>query len=120
MTGAMERSLSNGEEKQSFDIFMMALNPFKFSIGEIQESFARAVNENTRYRSLLRSALPEIMTLMSVDLYSSRWAEDLDTELPKVSRLVHDIAVILGKIPTSYNPPEWRVYPNEYDDDNES
>ena len=115
MSGAMERAVRHRVENEPFDIQMMARYPHKFSIGEIQESFARVVDENTRQKSLLRSALPEIMAHMSEDLYSAGWLQGIDRELPKVSRLVHNIACIIGEIPTTYYPHEWRIYPDECD-----
>ena len=115
MSEAMERAVRQRVENEPFNVEMMANYPHKFSIGEIQEAFARVVNENVQQKLLLRSALPEIMTQMSEDLYSAGWLISLDRELPKVCTLVHDIAIILGEIPTSYFLPEWRIYPDEHD-----
>jgi hypothetical protein len=115
MSGAMERAVRHRAENEPFNIQLMARYPHKFSIGEIQQSFSRVVDENVRQQSLLRSALPEIMAHMSEDLYSAAWLIGLDRELPKISQLVHNIACIIGEIPTNYNPPEWRIYPDECD-----
>lgn len=115
MSGAMERAVRHRVENEPFDIQMMARYPHKFSIGEIQEAFTRVVAENIQQKSLLRSALPEIMTSMSEDLYCAGWLIGLDRELPKVCSLVHDMATIVGEIPTTYFVPEWRIYPDEYD-----
>ena len=115
MSEAMERAVRHRAENKPFDIQMMANFPHKFTIGEIQEAFARVVAENVQQKSLLRSALPEIMTSMSEDLYCAGWLVGLDRELPKSCPLVHDMATVVGEIPTSYFMPEWRIYPDEHD-----
>lgn len=115
MSEAMERAVRHRAENQPFDVRMMANHPHRFSIGEIQESFVRVVNENVQQKSLLRSALPEIMTQMSEELYCAGWLISLDRVLPKSCPLVHDMAIVLGEIPTRYFPREWRIYPDEHD-----
>ena len=115
MSEAMERAVRHRAENQPFDVRMMANHPHRFSIGEIQESLVRVVNENVQQKSLLRSALPEIMTHMSEELYCAGWLISLDRVLPKSCPLVHDMAIVLGEIPTRYFPREWRIYPDEHD-----
>ena len=87
----------------------------------VQAPVSYEIIENVQQKSLLRSALPEIMTQMSEELYCAGWLISLDRVLPKSCPLVHDMAIVLGEIPTRYFPREWRMYPDEHDlKDNEN
>jgi hypothetical protein len=55
------------------------------------------------------------MAHYSEKLYGEPWVHNLDKRLPLESRVVHNIAISLGEIPTSLFPPHWRPYPDTND-----
>jgi hypothetical protein len=115
MRGAMERALRHDTEQRDKEITEIANHPHHFSVGEVQTAMKHLAERDARQRSLLRRVLPILMTHYSEHLYGEPWVHNLDKRLPLESRVVHNIAISLGEIPTSIFPPNWRPYPDTND-----
>ena len=115
MRGAMERALQHDAEKREQHMNDIVDKPHQFSIGDVQTAMKHLAETGARQHSLLRRALPILMTHYSEKLYGNPWAEHIDKRLPMDARIIHNIAISLREIPTTQFPVQWRPYPDELD-----